>query len=59
MLLYEYVIAFVMHIPLYGIPPYPYVDAMSELVTNPYICVFCGWEVMSGSPLGLDPPLTE
>ena len=33
-------------------------DAMSELVTNPYICIFYGWEVMSGSPMRLDAPLT-
>jgi len=34
------------------------VDAMSELVTNLYICIFCGWEVMSASPMRLDAPLT-
>ena len=35
-----------------------YVDAMSELVTNPYSCIFCEWEVMSGSPMGRDTPLS-
>ena len=35
-----------------------YVDAVSELVTNPYSCIFCGWEVMSGLPMGRDTPLS-
>jgi len=46
------------HISLYGVRMPPYVDAMSEMVTNPYSCIFCGWEVMSGPPVGRDAALT-
>ena len=45
-LLYVYVTVIVVHISMYGVCMPSYVDTMSELVTNPYSCIFCGCEVM-------------
>ena len=55
---FVYVTVIVIHISLYGVCMPSYVDAMSELVTNQYSCIFCGWEVMSGPSTGRDTPLT-